>query len=116
MNSITIYGIPNCDTTKKAIGVLNKQQVKYVFHDYKRSGITEMKLKAWSKKEGWEKILNKRSTTWRELPEATQLKIKDEAAAIQLMLQNNSIIKRPIVEHTTGLIIGFDEKAISGLR
>ena len=115
MDAITIYGIPNCDTTKKAIDLLNKRKTRYVFHDYKQSGITAAKLKAWSSKAGWEKIFNKRSTTWRELPEKEQLKVKDETTAIQVMLAHNSIIKRPIIESGEKLVIGFDNKALDKL-
>lgn len=112
MSTITIYGIPNCDTTIKAINLLNKQQVKYVFHDYKQVGITAKQLKQWCDKAGWEKVFNKRSTTWRELPEKEQSKVKDQSSAIAIMLEHNSIIKRPIIEKDDKLVIGFDEKSI----
>jgi arsenate reductase (glutaredoxin) len=113
MAAIIVYGIPNCDTTKKALALLKKQQADFSFHDYKQLGITQQKLEAWCQKAGWEIVLNKRSTTWRELNEAEQQKIINEAAAIRLMIKNNSIIKRPIMEINDHLIIGFNETEIT---
>ncbi|MBK7307834.1 MAG: Spx/MgsR family RNA polymerase-binding regulatory protein [Chitinophagaceae bacterium] len=98
MAEIIVYGIPNCDTTKKALVLLKKYKVDFSFHDYKENGITPQKLEAWCKKTGWEIILNKRSTTWRELDEVEQKNITGQPAAIKLMLKSNSIIKRPIIE------------------
>jgi Spx/MgsR family transcriptional regulator len=109
MKNITIYGIPNCDTSKKAISWLQKNNIDFSFHDYKLQGISKEKLEDWCNKEGWEIIFNKRSTTWRELPEAEQLKVTNQAAAIQVMLANNSIIKRPVIEYKNKLIVGFKE-------
>lgn len=105
-----LYGIPNCDTTKKAINWLNKKHIPFTFHNYKESGISAAKLKAWSTTAGWEAILNKRSTTWRSLSAEQQESIKDKQSAINLMLEHNSIIKRPILEYKEGLLVGFDEK------
>lgn len=107
-----VYGIPNCDTTKKALTLLKKQKADFSFHDYKQEGITPQKLEAWCTKAGWEIVLNKRSTTWRELDETEQKKIIDQPAAIKLMLKNNSIIKRPILEINENIIIGFNEDEI----
>src|SRR4051812_21744687 len=112
MSKITLYGIPNCDTTKKAMNWLNKNKIAYAFHDYKQEGITKAKLEEWSKKAGWETVFNKRSTTWRELPVAEQNKITDQSSAIKVMLENNSIIKRPIIESGGELIIGYNEGAM----
>lgn len=105
-----LYGIPNCDTTKKAINWLNKKHISFTFHNYKESGISVAKLKAWSEEVGWEAILNKRSTTWRSLSTGQQESIKDLPTAIAVMLEHNSIIKRPILEYKAGLLVGFDEK------
>jgi Spx/MgsR family transcriptional regulator len=113
MAAIIVYGIPNCDTTKKALALLKKHKVDFSFHDYKQEGITPQKLEAWCQKAGWEIVLNKRSTTWRELDEAEQQKIIDQPAAIKLMLKNNSIIKRPIIEINGNLLIGFNETEIT---
>lgn len=112
MAAIIVYGIPNCDTTKKALALLKKQKADFSFHDYKQEGITQQKLEAWCTKAGWEIVLNKRSTTWRELDEAEQKKIIDQPAAIKMMLKNNSIIKRPIIEINGNLLIGFNETEI----
>ena len=104
-----VYGIPNCDTTKKAMTLLKKHKVDFSFHDYKQQGITAKKLEAWCEKMGWETVLNKRSTTWRELDEAEQKKVINQPAAIKLMMKNNSIIKRPIMEVDNKLLVGFNE-------
>jgi arsenate reductase len=109
MTRITLYGIPNCDTTKKAMALLKKNKIDFVFHDYKQDGINKHKLEEWCDRKGWETIFNKRSTTWRELPQAEQKKITSQSAAIKLMMQNNSIIKRPIIESGKELIVGFNE-------
>lgn len=109
MAEITLYGIPNCDTTKKAMAWLKNNKVDFVFHDYKQQGITKQKLEAWCAAKGWETIFNKRSTTWRELPEAEQQKITNQQAATKVMLESNSIIKRPVVEFGGDIIVGFKE-------
>ena len=103
---IKIYGIPNCDTMKKSRCWLEANGIEYDFHDYKKLGVPENKLKNWVNQAGWETILNKRGTTWRKLDDEVKDNI-DEAAAIQLMLDNPSIIKRPILESGKLLLIGF---------
>jgi len=110
MAKIIVYGIPNCDTTKKALAWFSKKNIPFSFHDYKQVGITKEKLNDWCSRKGWELIFNKRSTTWRELPDAVQKKITDRQAAIKLMIENNSIIKRPIIEFGNELIVGFNEE------
>lgn len=110
MAKIILYGIPNCDTTKKALAWLSKKKVTFSFHDYRHLGISKEKLEAWCNKAGWETIFNKRSTTWRELPEAEQKKVIDRSGAIKIMMSNNSIIKRPIIETGNDLIVGFKEE------
>ena len=92
------------------MGWLNKNNIAFTFHDYKLQGISNQKLNEWCDKQGWETIFNKRSTTWRELPETEQNKVINQAEAIKIMLTNNSIIKRPIIEHNDKLIIGFKEE------
>ena len=91
---------------------LKKRGIDFSFHDYKQLGISKGKLEEWCNKLSWEAIFNKRSTTWREIPEAEQKKVVNQSAAIQLMLQNNSIIKRPVIEIDDDLVIGFTEKEI----
>jgi Spx/MgsR family transcriptional regulator len=104
---ITIYGIKNCDSMKKARAWLDKSGVDYVFHDYKTSGIERARLESWSKAVGWETLLNRAGTTFRKLPD------KDKAAldgnkAIALMLAQPSMIKRPVLELGGGkLLVGF---------
>jgi arsenate reductase (glutaredoxin) len=106
-----LYGIKNCDSVQKAMRWLKKKKIEFEFHDYKVSGIDENKLKVWSKQIGWEKLLNKKSTTWRELDKAAQLKTTDEKSAITLMKSKTSIIKRPLIEvKGKAITIGFNEQ------
>jgi arsenate reductase (glutaredoxin) len=107
---MTIYGIKNCNTVKSAIDWLNKNKVEFEFHDYKKSGITKAKLNAWSKQIGWESLVNKRGTTWRQLDETIQTKVTNEETAIALMMEKTSVIKRPLIEKNGKvLLLGFDE-------
>jgi arsenate reductase len=109
--AITIYGIKNCDTMKKARAWLDKQGVEYVFHDYKAAGIEREKLERWAQKVSWETLLNKAGTTFKKLPD----KDKDgltETKAIRLMLAQPSMIKRPVLELGGGkLLVGFKPEA-----
>src|SRR5690606_8433337 len=106
-----VYGIKNCNTVKSALDWLQKKKIEFDFHDYKSKGITEAKLKAWCKQVGWESLVNKRGTTWRQLDEATQNKITSEKAAIALMLEKTSVIKRPLIEEDGKVLaLGFDEQ------
>lgn len=104
--SVTLYGIPNCDTVKKARVWLDGQGIDYSFYDYKKLGADASKLKQWCDKAGWEKVLNRAGTTFRKLPDADKEGL-DQARAIQLMVGQPSMIKRPIVEHPGGLLVGF---------
>lgn len=107
---MTVYGIKNCNTVKNALDWLKKNNVEFEFHDYKKSGITASRLSDWSKQVGWESLVNKRGTTWRQLDEALQNKITNEKAAIALMLEKTSVIKRPLIEDKGKvLLLGFDE-------
>jgi len=110
MKAISLYGIPNCDTTQKALRWLKEKKISVTFRDYKIEGITKEKLLDWGKKKSWETLLNKRSTTWRSLSADEQEKITNEPAAIKLMMEHNSIIKRPVVENGDQLIVGFNEE------
>jgi len=105
---ITVYGIPNCDTIKKARKWLEANGVEYEFHDYKKKGVPEKKLIAWVKKAGWGHVLNKRSTTWRKLDDTARDNI-DETRAVKIMLDYPSIIKRPVLESGDTLLIGFND-------
>ena len=104
---ITIYGIKNCDTMKKARAWLDKHRVDYAFHDYKTAGIERAKLEAWTKKAGWETLLNRAGTTFRKLPDKDKEGLT-EKRAIGLMLAQPSMIKRPVLDLGQGkLIVGF---------
>ncbi len=107
--TIIIYGIPNCDTIKKTLGWFTKNKIEFEFHDYKKSGISKEKLNAWCKLTGWEIVLNKKSSTWRNLPKEEQEKITNQTKAIALMQHQNSIIKRPVTAFGEKILIGFDE-------
>jgi arsenate reductase len=105
--AVTIYGIKNCDTMKKARAWLDKQGVEHTFHDYKTAGIEREQLERWSKKVGWETLLNKAGTTFRKLPDKDKQAL-DATKAIKLMLAQPSIIKRPVLDAGSGkLLVGF---------
>jgi arsenate reductase len=105
--SITIYGIKNCDTMKKARSWLEKHDVDYAFHDYKTAGIDRANLERWSKKLGWETLLNRAGTTFRKLPDKDKQGL-DAEKAIALMLAQPSMIKRPVLDLGGGrLLVGF---------
>jgi arsenate reductase len=111
----TLYGIPNCDTVKKARAWLTAQEVDYTFHDFKKQGVPNHRLEAWCKAAGWEKLLNRQGTTWRKLDADVQTRAVDSASAQALMLANSSVIKRPVVEWGDGggagsvaVSVGFD--------
>ncbi len=104
--SITLYGIPNCDTVKKARAWLDGRGVDYSFHDYKKAGADAAKLAKWCDAAGWETILNRAGTTFKKLPDADKAGL-DQAKAIALMLTQPSMIKRPVVEYAGGILVGF---------
>ena len=106
--TITLYGIPNCDTVKKARAWLQAHGVAHDFHDYKKQGVPLPRLDAWMRAVGWETLLNRKGTTWRQLDPARQVAVHDAASARELMLGQASVIKRPVVEHPGGLLVGFD--------
>ena len=109
-----VYGIKNCDTVKKALTWLTAHKIAFDFHDYKTQSITESKLKTWAAQVGWEVLLNKKGTTWRKLDEKTQASVTNEKAAIDVMLANTSIIKRPVIEKKDKVIaVGFEEAVYS---
>jgi len=103
---LTLYGIPNCDTVKKARTWLDGHGVAYGFHDYKKAGIDEPSLRRWTDALGWETVLNRAGTTFRALPDADKIGL-DEDKAVALMLAQPSMIKRPIVEGDGVLVAGF---------
>ncbi len=103
---ITLYGIPNCDTVKKARAWLDARGVAFHFHDYKRAGVDEERLRGWASELGWERLLNRAGTTFRQLPDAEKQDL-DEDKAIALMLAQPSMIKRPVVELGDRRLVGF---------
>ena len=105
--TITMYGIKNCDTIKKARAWLDAQGMEYCFHDYKAEGIDRARLEKWCRVLGWEKLLNRAGTTFRKLPDADKNGL-DERKAIELMLAQPSMIKRPVLESDGHLLAGFD--------
>ena len=103
---VTIYGIKNCDTMKKARAWLAEHGVAAEFHDYKVAGVDAARLAGWIDAVGWEKVLNRAGTTFRKLPDADKADL-DAAKASALMLAQPSMIKRPVIEHPGGLLVGF---------
>jgi len=103
---IAIYGIPSCDTMKKARAWLEAHGRDYVFHDYKKVGVEPARLKRWAREVGWERLLNRAGTTFRKLPDADKTGL-DEAKALALMAAQPSLIKRPVLERDGKLLVGF---------
>ena len=110
--SITMYGIPNCDSVKKAKLWLAENEVEYEFYDYKKMGAEKATLKAWSKLVGWETLINRRGTSWRKLSESERSDLT-ETRAIGLMIANLSLIKRPVITVNDTVMVGFDETEFS---
>jgi Spx/MgsR family transcriptional regulator len=107
---IDFYGIPGCDTVKKARAWLDAKGVGYTFHDYKKEGADPTKLRAWVAAKGWETVLNRRGTTFRQLAESDKTDL-DAEKAVALMQAHPSAIKRPVVEYSEELLVGFDADA-----
>ena len=104
--AMILYGIPNCDTVKKARVWMEGQARPYTFHDYKKAGVDEARLRGWVGRVGWEKLLNRAGTTFRKLPEADKADL-DSDKAVALMLAQPSMIKRPVLEAGEVLLVGF---------
>lgn len=104
--ALTLYGIPNCDTVKKARRWLDAADVPHKFHDFRKDGLDPARLQAWIDAVGWEKLLNKAGTTFRQLPDADKAGL-DAAKAKALMLAQPAMIKRPVVETDDGVSVGF---------
>jgi Spx/MgsR family transcriptional regulator len=110
---ITLFGIPNCDTVKKARAWFTAQGIDYQFHDFKKQGVPPDHLAEWINAVGWEKLLNRQGTTWRKLDAATQSTAVDAESAAKLLILNASLIKRPVVEWhespaKSDISVGFD--------
>jgi Spx/MgsR family transcriptional regulator len=106
---IDLYGIPNCDTVRKARKWLLDRDITYQFHDYKKEGVDEAMLTSWCATHGWEVLLNRRGTTWRKLPDSEKQEMSGEKA-IALMLTHPSLIKRPLLIVGTTVEVGFSEQ------
>jgi Spx/MgsR family transcriptional regulator len=106
---LTIYGISNCDTCRKARKWLDANTLSYRFHDIRIDGLDRATLERWAINTGWKKLLNVRSTTWRGIPESTRQEI-NERRALELMLQYPTLIKRPVLEFEKKIIVGFSAK------
>jgi arsenate reductase (glutaredoxin) len=104
----TLYGIPNCDTVKKARAWLLQHSVAYTFHDFKVKGVPAGPLTIWTQAVGWGTLLNRKGTTWRKLEAATQAAVVDAASAESLMRANPSLIKRPVMDWGQDITVGFD--------
>lgn len=108
--SLLVYGIPNCNTVKKARTWLDEQGVGFVFHDYKKQGVPPDRLDAWIAQVGWDVLVNRKGTTWRQLDDATKAGVVDAASAKAVMLQQASVIKRPVLELDGKVLsVGFDD-------
>ncbi len=111
-NSITVYGVRNCDTVKKARQWLDSQGMAYAFHDFKTAGVPVQELDHWLREIGWDALLNRKGTTWRKLDEALRAATVDSASARAVMLDHPSVIKRPVVDwggpKSTRISVGFD--------
>ena len=104
-----VYGIPNCDTVKKARTWLELHGIDYEFHDYKKHGVDTVLLAKWMSKAGWENVVNRKGVTWRKLTDAEKAKVKDDKSAIAFLVEKPSAIKRPGFEFKGKLMLGFDE-------
>jgi len=112
---VDLYGIPNCDTMKKARAWLESRGIEYRFHDYKKAGISRETLAAWAKVVGWETLLNRAGTTFRKLDDESKENL-DERKALALMLAQPSMIKRPVLETGKTLLVGFSPEKYSALK
>lgn len=111
---ITLYGIKNCDTVKKARRWLEDNNIDYQFHDFRQDGLDKKQLSGWVEQLGWETVLNKRSTTWRNLSDKEK-EIQTNAQAVKLLAANPTLIKRPVLEKNKTLLIGFKEAEYKNL-
>ncbi len=110
-----MYGIPNCDTIKRARAWFAEHDVAIQFHDYKKLGVPESELMRWEKAVGWEVLLNRKGTMWRKLPPQTQVTVVDAQSAMSLMINQSSVIKRPVVTQGSKIIVGFAPEQYAAL-
>ena len=107
----TVYGIPNCDSVKKARSWMDAQSIAYTFHDFKKQGVPPDALDAWLRAVGWEVLLNRKGTTWRKLDAAVQSRVTDAPSARAVMLEHASVIKRPVVVAGKEVMVGVNPEA-----
>ena len=107
---ITLYGIPNCGSVKKARDWLESQNIAYEFHDFKKAGIDQNTIAGWMKQASLDVLVNKKGTTWRGLPEATKDGVTNATSATKLMMENTSVIKRPVLCKGKTVLVGFDAR------
>jgi arsenate reductase len=112
---LTLYGIKNCDTVKKSRRWLEDHGVEYQFHDFRQDGLDKKQLTSWVENSGWETIVNKRSTTWRNLSDKDK-EITTNSQAIKLLLANPTLIKRPITQSKKTLLVGFNEAEFKKIK
>lgn len=111
---LTLYGIPNCNTVKKARTWLESSGIDYTFHDFKKNGVSEALLTPWLKQVGWQKLLKKTGPTWGQLPDTVKASIQNDASALKLMLEKPNVIKRPVLVRDSQVItLGFSEAEYS---
>jgi arsenate reductase (glutaredoxin) len=113
---IQLFGIPNCDTVKKARAWLQDAGVPVEFHDFKKLGLDPARLDQWIAAVGWERLVNRQGTTWRKLNDATKRSVVDAASARAVMLANLSLIKRPVVQAKGSVLVGFDAAEYAKLK
>lgn len=107
---MTVFGIKNCNTVKRALEWLGSHKVSHDFHDYKAKGITASRLREWSRQVGWESLVNRKGTTWRQLDDKQKDGVTNQDAAIRLMMEKPSVIRRPLIEKDGKVLaLGFDE-------
>lgn len=113
---ITLYGIPNCDSVKKARVWMQDHQVDHDFHDFKKQGVPEAALDLWLDQVGWETLVNRKGTTWRQLDAATQAGVTDRASARRQLLATPSLIKRPVVSRGQQVVVGVNPQAWQAVK
>ena len=111
----TLYGIPNCDTVKKARVWLESHGVTYTFHDFKKAGLDQATINSWLRSVDWTLLLNRKGTTWRGLDEATKAAVVDAASASAVMLGATSVIKRPVLVTDAGVLVGFSAETYTDI-
>ncbi|WP_342749313.1 ArsC family reductase [Sphingobacterium athyrii] len=106
---LQVYGIKNCNTVKKALTWLEENQIDFQFHDFKKEGVSDEKLKEWEKKVDWQSLVNKKGTTWKKLTIEEQAQVVDASSANKVLKEHTSMIKRPVIEYGKSILLGFSE-------